>query len=325
VDYLVLKDGSQRGINRPETRELVDTILTASSPFISEVFEVAQQYPLPDGDTVYVYRKSYHLGEEHYEDDYRALAQDLKAIQKGDEAIIFEIPEQIEVFARHYQGTGVPYPLPRQRPLNAHRVLPDLETIAANHDTIFAVLQGEEQVDPSHFVEEWLNQHGYHALTSWYGPVRLVVYASPLVGDGDAPATRLEAEFGESIDLVGYSLDCPKAKPGQILRISLSWHAEESIEEDYKVFLHLLDDQGQVLAQHDSAPAGGSMPTSGWVEGQTILDNHGILIPSEAAPGEYQLLLGMYQPQTGERLAVLSRGEVAGDSLLVTRIRIEGS
>ena len=325
VDYLVLKDGSHRGINRPETRELVDTILSASSPFISEVFEVAQQYPLPDGDAVYLYRKRHHLDEEHSEDDYRALAQDLNAIETGDEAIVFEIPEQIEVFARHYQGTGVPYPLPSQRPLDEDRVLPDLETIAANHDTIFAVLREEEQVDPGHFVEEWLNQHGYRALSSWYGPVRLVVYASPLVGQGDPPATRLEAEFGESIDLVEYSLDCPTAKPGQILRLTLSWHAEESIEEDYKVFVHLLDGQGQLLAQHDSPPVGGSMPTSGWVQGETILDNHGILIPSEAASGEYQLLLGMYQPQTGERLAVLSRGEVAGDSLPVTRIRIEGS
>jgi hypothetical protein len=57
VDYLLLKDGSQEGTNREETRELVDAILRGSCPTVSEVYEVAQRYPLPDGDTVYLYRR----------------------------------------------------------------------------------------------------------------------------------------------------------------------------------------------------------------------------------------------------------------------------
>lgn len=323
VDYLVLKDGSQEGINRPETRQLVGAMLSGSAPFVSEVFEVAQQYPLPDGDTVYLYRKKYHLGEEHNQDDYQALGHDLEAVGNGDQAIIFEIPEQIEVFAPHYRGAGVPYPLPREQPLDEREVLPDLEAIAANHDTIFAILWAEERVDPGHFVEQWLNQHGYRALTSWYGPVQLVVYGSPLVGEVDAPATRVEARFGESIDLLGYSLDAEKAEPGRIVRLTLFWQTEGSIEKDYKVFVHLLDRQGQILAQHDSPPVGGSMSTAGWVEGETIVDNHGILIPPGAPPGEYQLVLGMYEPETQERVPVISGGEVAGDDLLLTRITIE--
>jgi 4-amino-4-deoxy-L-arabinose transferase-like glycosyltransferase len=65
VDYLVLKDGSQEGTNREETRELVDAILSGSCASVSEVFEVAQSYPLPDGDTVYLYAKKRDLDGGH--------------------------------------------------------------------------------------------------------------------------------------------------------------------------------------------------------------------------------------------------------------------
>ncbi len=325
VDYLVLKDGSQGGVNREETRELVGSILSGSSPFPSEVFEVAQQYALPDGDTVYLYRKKYHLDVEHNKDDYRALADAVEAIGRGDEAIIFEIPEQIEVFAHYNQGGGTPYPLPRQRPLDEDTTSLDLETMVANHDTIFAVLVAEEQVDAGHFVEGWLNRYAYRALTSSYGPVRLMAYASPLAEEGDRPANRIEAGFGEFITFLGFSLHGEEARWGQILRIKLFWKADDSVEKDYKIFLHLLDAEGQIVAQQDSRPVGGSRPTTDWVEGETIADNHGAFIPWETPTGDYQLVFGMYEPLTGERLSLMSHGEVVGDTLPLTLIRIEDS
>ena len=307
LDYMVLKDGSQGGVNREETVELVGTILGGGSPFLGEVFEVAQEYPLPDGDTVYLYRKKYHLGE-YDEDDYRALAQDLEAMGRGDEAIIFEKPEQVEVLARHYRGSGIPYPLPRQHPLDEDATVLGLETIVADHDMIFALLWQEEQVDPGHFVEGWLTRHCYPALSSWYGPVRLAAYASPLAADGDAFSYDVQARFGEAITLSGYSLDSQEAKPGQILRVTLFWRADRLVQEDYKIFLHLLDSEGQILAQQDSPPVGGSVPTTEWGEGEIIPDNHGVFIPWGTPPGEYHLVVGMYLPTTGERLSPSGEG-----------------
>lgn len=324
LDYLVLKDGSQEGINREETGELVRSILSGDSPFPNEVFEVAQEYPLPDGDTVYLYRKKYHL-ENYDEDDYRALGRDLQALERGGEAIIFEKPEQVEVFARFYRGGGTPYPLPGQRTLDEKATERALEAIAGDHEVIFVVLCEEQQVDPGRFVETWLNWHGHRALTSWYGSVRLVTYASPLSRGGDALSHRVQVRFGESMTLSGYNLDDKEAKPGQILRLTLFWKTDEALQEEYKVFLHLLDARGQIVAQHDGPPVGGSRPTSSWVEGEMIFDGHGVYIPGDTAPGEYRLVLGLYEPQTGRRLPVLSAGEVAGDSLSLALISIEGS
>jgi 4-amino-4-deoxy-L-arabinose transferase-like glycosyltransferase len=325
LDYLVFKDGSQHGVNREETRQIIDALLTGSSAFLDEVFEVAQEYPMPDGDTVYLYRKRYHLDHDFAEDDYRDLARDVETRETGSEAIVLEIPEQIEVFARYYQGDGAPYPLPDQRPLDEEEVTLTLESVAAKHDLILAVFVAEEQVDPHRFVEQWLNRHGYRAMASWYGPVRLVAYGSPLSDESDVPARGIEAQFGDSISLLGFTIDGQEAEPGQVLRIKLFWKAEDSLEEDYKVFLHLLDAEGQIVAQHDGRPVGGFNRTTEWVEGQTTIDRHGVLIPWEVSPGLYRLALGMYDADTGRRLYVSADGQVVGDSLPLAEIHIGGS
>lgn len=322
LDYLVLKDGSQKGINREETRDAVAALLGGTDAFLQEVFEVARRYPLPDGETIYLYRKKYQLTD--YEDDaYRAAAQDVETMASGREAIIFERPGQIEAFARHYEGTGKPYPIPRELPMDQKATMLELEEIAANHDMIFALLWQEEQVDPDHIVEGWLNREGYQALVSWYGPVRLAAYAAPLDKGSHIPSHGVQAHIGRQLRLIGYTLDSTEARPGQILRVSLSWRAEEDLQEDYKVFLHLLDAQDEIVGQHDGAPVGGWMQTSVWPVGETVSDNHGVVVPRGVPSGEYRLVLGMYDPQTGRRLSVLRTGQAAGDSLFLADIVIE--
>jgi 4-amino-4-deoxy-L-arabinose transferase-like glycosyltransferase len=320
VDYLVLKDGSQRGVNRAETVVIVDAIIAGDSPFLTAVFEVARQYPLPDGETVYLYRKKYHL-VEYNEDDYRHLAQDVASLGDGDEAIIFERPEQIEVFARHYEGGAVPYLLP----LDPNGTIAELERITADHETLFAVLWQEGQVDPDHSVENWLNRHAYHTFCSWHGPVRLVMYAAPVDPGWHVQSYELQARFGADISLAGYTLDRTEVAPGRALRVALDWSADVAPQKDYKVFLHLLDAHDRIVAQHDGEPAGGSMPTSGWLSGESIADNHGVKVPLETPAGEYRLVLGVYEPETGERLPVARTDEPAGDSLLLARVVVEGT
>jgi len=324
LDYLVLKDGSQKGVNRAETAVIVDAILGGDSPFLSAVFEVARRYPLPDGETVYLYRKKYHLAE-YDEDDYRRLAQNVASLGDGDEAIIFERPEQVEVFARHYEGGAVPYPLPRQLPLDRDGTIVEIESIAANHETLFALLWQEGQVDPDHLVEDWLNRHAFRALTSWHGPVRLVGYAAPVYPGWHVQSYDVQVRFGLDISLTGYTLDRTEVAPGRILRVALDWSADVAPQKDYKVFVHLLDAQGQIVAQHDGDPVGGSMPSSGWLAGESIADNHGVMVPLETPAGEYRLVLGMYEPETGERLPVARTGEPAGDSLSLARVVVEGT
>lgn len=99
--------------------------------------------------------------------------------------------------------------------------------------------------------------------------------------------------------------------------MTLFWECGDALEEDYKVFVHLVDEEGQIIGQRDSEPVGGSRPTTTWVQGERITDNYGILVPDSAVEGEYRLLIGIYLPTTGERMLVLSSDLVVVEESVV--------
>ena len=90
------------------------------------------------------------------------------------------------------------------------------------------------------------------------------------------------------------------------------------------MFAHLLDGEGRLVAQQDSEPSGGNRPTTTWMAGETITDRLGILIPQNLAAGEYQLVVGIYHPDTGERLTVHdASGSTMGDGIMLTTVQVE--
>jgi hypothetical protein len=89
------------------------------------------------------------------------------------------------------------------------------------------------------------------------------------------------------------------------------------------VFVHLVEVEGQLAAQRDSEPVGGSRPTSTWAVGEPIKDRVGLLLPADVPPGLYELVVGMYDPATLERLPVRDAdGNVAGDSILLGPVEV---
>jgi len=79
------------------------------------------------------------------------------------------------------------------------------------------------------------------------------------------------------------------------------------MDVSYNVFVHVIGADGTLLAQHDSFPADGEMPTDSWVPGEFVTDEH--VIEFVAPPlGEYRLLVGMYDPVTGKRLSTAEGG-----------------
>jgi hypothetical protein len=89
---------------------------------------------------------------------------------------------------------------------------------------------------------------------------------------------------------------------GQALKVTLVWQARAETDQDYKVLVHLLTADGRVGAQSDAVPAGWSRPTSGWQAGEYVVDAHSIEIKRDVAPGDYQLVVGMYDSVNGKRL-----------------------
>ncbi|MBE7531009.1 MAG: hypothetical protein HND44_03725 [Chloroflexi bacterium] len=226
--------------------------------------------------------------------DYRSIAARILADDYPGAGIILNAPNQWEVFTYYYPDDTAVYPLPegRSRP-TPEAVDAALTAITAQHDRLYAVFWGEAQRDPERLIERWLDAHAFKARDEWVGDVRFVVYAvSP--EPANKMDTAVQIPFGDAITLVGYTLNKTDRRPGDIVLVTLFWQTAVSLDQRYKVFLHLIGPDGQLAAQRDSEPGGGLNLTTIWPPGETIIDNHGLLLPANLPPGQYTLLLGLY-------------------------------
>lgn len=73
----------------------------------------------------------------------------------------------------------------------------------------------------------------------------------------------------------------------------------EALAEDYRVLVHFLDDNGEMMWADDHDPA---TPTSRWQPGQTISYTRPVRIPMYPYIGEAVVAVGLYSVTTGQRL-----------------------
>ena len=139
-----------------------------------------------------------------------------------------------------------------------------------------------------------------------------------VVGAADWAAKRRElggtAVFDNTLALLGYQLE---PSEGSLDMLSL-WRVTEPPATDLKIFIHLLDAAGQVVAQHD----GLDVTARTLRPGDELAQLHTITLPPDLPPGEYALQLGLYRPQDGARLTVPVAG-VAADRILLQIVHLD--
>ncbi len=159
-----------------------------------------------------------------------------------------------------------------------------------------------------------------------------IVYFGRRVPEDQIP-NRVDAQVGDSIELLGYDLANRDQMIGssqpeiqgtpQVLGVTLYWRVKTPVKEDYTVFVHLLDPEGQLVTQHDGQPLQGYLPTSKWPVSDVIPDQHALLLPAGLSPGRYQLIAGMYALETLERLPVqVTYPQFSDDSVTLTILGI---
>jgi hypothetical protein len=150
-----------------------------------------------------------------------------------------------------------------------------------------------------------------------FGKVKI----EPLPGEWPNPQA---IRFENGISLVGYSLDQRQAVAGDTLNLTLYWQSKHDITHNYKVFVHLADHESRRIAQHDSEPQNGAIPTSNWQPEQVVSDLHPLTIARDAPPGAYRLLVGLYEEKSGQRLRILHNGEspVQSDFIALSGVRV---
>jgi hypothetical protein len=134
-------------------------------------------------------------------------------------------------------------------------------------------------------------------------------------------AIPANARFGDQIMLSGFEIT-GRVAPGEHIGLILYWSALRVPEQNYAVFVHLLDQAEQLIANHDAQPMENRFPTKGWRPGVTVRDGHPLSLPPDLPNGEYKIMVGLYLQRTGERLPVWdNKGiEQAGGALPLSTI-----
>ena len=121
----------------------------------------------------------------------------------------------------------------------------------------------------------------------------------------------LDVSFTEGVRLVGYDMAPVTVSPGESMKVTLYWEAEQALLNNYTIFVHLIDSNGNQVANGDGPPVSGDYPTYLWQEGDIIIDKHTLILPADLPPGDYEVAVGLYDPVS---LARLSREDSEGDS-----------
>jgi hypothetical protein len=151
-------------------------------------------------------------------------------------------------------------------------------------------------------------------------------------GEPLRPETPLRVEFGEALELQGYTLKATTPagsgvyRAGGTLPITLFWEVLRETDTRYRMFLHLCRDcDTPPAAALDGPPLEGYLPTNVWTLHNPVHDERAVPLPADLPPGRYTLLLGVYpagNPAEEARLSVQGGETLAGERLVLDTVEI---
>jgi hypothetical protein len=179
------------------------------------------------------------------------------------------------------------------------------EAFAQDKARVWLVNYGWAQsLQPRSVIEQRLSAAGARTYAQGFQDASLALYDLRAGGE-DAPVQPRDVGFGGQIKLTGVRERTTQYQPGEAITLDLIWQAADKPKADYTVFMHLrrASDGGQIAA-FDSQPVNGASPTSAWSAGQIITDTRAVPIPTDAQPGDYDIVIGWYQYPSFERLTL---------------------
>jgi hypothetical protein len=161
------------------------------------------------------------------------------------------------------------------------------------------------------------------ATTVTIAPIKVGGPPPGVLAEHPSPQHPGADNLGGLVTLLGYDL----GRDAQALEVTLYWRCDARLPVDYTTFVHVrrAAQAGEILAQMDRPPAEGRYPTSLWDPGEVIRDVVRVPLPPGMPPGEYEIVAGLYDFTTGQRLPVLdAHGDAVSDHIrLEEGVRIE--
>jgi len=265
----------------------------------------------------FVGTSAYAMANYEFNPDYakapnwRALGQYIALRQQPGDIIVQNFTEMSPLFYR--SGNIIVLTVPKDfwaKPEDEKT----LQQLNKDYSRIWFIPAQTDAWDTDQFVEKFLSRNDDRIIDARISEFRLQLYVTPR--DTASKIIPVNARVGNTT-LVGY-----RAEGMPALHVVLYWRANQKIDKDYTVFVHLSDSNSRVVAQQDRTPAFGTYPTTMWQLGESIVDAYDLTV--NVPPGKYSLIIGMYDATTLVRVPAFdSNGaRLNDDQVVLTQITI---
>ena len=148
-------------------------------------------------------------------------------------------------------------------------------------------------------IQELLRSASRIIVTSYESPEILVYDAGALEAENASTDAGFLSTYDDNLALLSYELE---KRPGRLL-VTLLWQSRGPLARETTTFLHMHDQQGDLVAQTDGLPVGNVSRPSWWKRGDVWRDTRVLPLPEDLKPGRYLLRVGAYPVAGGPRLA----------------------
>lgn len=249
--------------------------------------------------------------EWHPRPDFRGVAQYIEAHDTPEDAIVVVAGYAAHTLAYYYKGPALLTGLPvNTRLLNTKQsldlnALQVLEQETRGYSTLWLVLWQQHLADPTNLIESNLvascKRMPVNDNFTNIGVLRFDLTSCRPLDQAMAPPVPLTVDFTAPIQLNGYEIQ----KRHGLWEVDLWWKSLGILDENYTVFVHLVNSTGEIIAQHDHIAGSDAYPTSQWREGTYLRNRFFLEVPGDACAG-CVIHIGLY---TGEYRLALKDGQ----------------
>ncbi len=259
---------------------------------------------------------AYYHNPRYWREDFRRAAQYLMDQSKpGDTVILLGSSQPI---MQYYQGQAAVLRFPQQGDSvqSEQEVITLLRQYVNPGHSVRVAMYSWATVDPQGLVEGQLRTRcefrGEHWQTEMgESPIRVLNFAQCSADFGPEPRETLGAVWDNQVSLSAFHL--PSWVSGQRVYVVLWWRTLRRPDQNYSVFVHLLDSKGEMVAQFDKLPLSDFYPMRSWPLDVDQRDTYPLKIPEGANLQGACLAIGLYDSRTGQRLTVSQDGAPVGD------------
>ncbi|MCL4369365.1 MAG: hypothetical protein M1380_00410 [Chloroflexi bacterium] len=130
-------------------------------------------------------------------------------------------------------------------------------------------------------------------LRNWEG--RWAMLYRRYVPPNPAASSSVASVLGDAMRLTALEQRTERLSGGSVaLRLTLQWQALRPMQERRKVFVHVVNAEGKILAQQDNEPQEWVYPTSAWKANEQVTDKYDLVLTAADFESARSIVIGAY-------------------------------